>query len=68
MAMGYKVLSMNITALPRVKSVIRNITFVQAENLLAKALLAEDSEEVKSMIDMELYNAGVERLLRSSRG
>ena len=67
MAMGYKVLSMNITALPRVKSVIRNITFVQAENLLAKALLAEDSEEVKSMIDMELYNAGVERLLRSSR-
>lgn len=67
MAMGYKVLSMNITALGRVKSVIRNITFEQAELLLEKALQAEDSKAVKSMIDMELYNAGVERLLRSAR-
>jgi phosphotransferase system, enzyme I, PtsP len=67
MAMGYKVLSMNITALGRVKSVIRNITFEQAESLLEKALQAEDSKSVKSMIDMELYNAGVERLLRSAR-
>lgn len=67
MAMGYKVLSMNITALGRVKSVIRNITFEQARLLLAKALETEDSKAVKSMIDMELYNAGVERLLRSAR-
>lgn len=67
MAMGYKVLSMNITALGRVKSVIRNITFEQAELLLEKALQAKDSKAVKSMIDMELYNAGVERLLRSAR-
>jgi phosphotransferase system enzyme I (PtsP) len=67
MAMGYKVLSMNINALGRVKSVIRNITFKQAELLLEKAMQAEDSKAVKSMIDMELYNAGVERLLRSAR-
>lgn len=67
MAMGYKVLSMNINALGRVKSVIRNITFQQAEELLYRALQAEDSEAVKSMIDMELYNAGVERLLRTAR-
>ncbi len=68
MAMGYKVLSMNITALGRVKSVIRNITLEQSELLLAKALQAESDNEVKAMIDMELYNAGVERLLRSARG
>ncbi|PCJ43656.1 MAG: phosphoenolpyruvate--protein phosphotransferase [SAR86 cluster bacterium] len=67
MAMGYKVLSMNITALGRVKSVIRNVTMEQAKLLLAKAMQAEDSETVKSMIDMELYNAGVERLLRSAK-
>ncbi len=67
MAMGYKVLSMNINALSRVKSVIRNISFQQAEELLYRALQAEDSETVKSMIDMELYNAGVERLLRTAR-
>ncbi len=67
MAMGYEMLSMNITALGRVKSVVRNITLEQAQALLAKALLAEDSTAVKSMIDMELYNAGIERLLRSAR-
>ena len=67
MAMGYDVLSMNITALGRVKSVIRNVTITQAKLLLEKAMQAEDSEEVKSLIDMELYNAGVERLLRSAR-
>ena len=67
MAMGYKVLSMNITALGRVKSVIRNITMEQAKLLLVKAMQAEDSETVQSMIDLELYNAGVERLLRSAR-
>jgi phosphotransferase system enzyme I (PtsP) len=67
MAMGYDVLSMNINALGRVKSVIRNVTFEQSKLLLAKAMQAEDSEEVKSMIDMELYSAGVERLLRSAR-
>jgi len=67
MAMGYKVLSMNITALGRVKSVIRNVTMEQARVLLEKAMQAENSEAVKSMIDMELYNAGVERLLRSAR-
>lgn len=68
MAMGYRVLSMNINALGRVKAVIRNVSFEQSKILLAKALLAEDSEAVKSMIDLELYNAGVERLLRTARG
>ena len=67
MAMGYDVLSMNINALSRVKSVIRNVTIKQTKLLLEKVMQAEDSEEVKSLIDMELYNAGVERLLRSSR-
>ena len=67
MAMGYDVLSMNINALGRVKSVIRNVTIKQTKSLLEKVLQAEDSEEVKSLIDMELYNAGVERLLRSAR-
>ena len=67
MAMGYEALSMNINALGRVKSVIRNVTIKQTKSLLEKALQAEDSEKVKSLIDMELYNAGVERLLRSAR-
>jgi phosphotransferase system enzyme I (PtsP) len=67
MAMGFDILSMNATNLLRVKSVIRNLTFVQAQELLHKALEQEDTDSVKALIDQELVNAGVERLLRSSR-
>jgi phosphotransferase system enzyme I (PtsP) len=67
MAMGYDVLSMNATSLLRVKSVIRNFTYQQAEELLNKVLAEEDTEAVKALVDLELYNAGVDRLLRTSR-
>jgi len=67
MAMGFDILSMNATNLLRVKSVIRNLTFVQAQELLHKALEQEDTDSVKALIDQELVSAGVERLLRSSR-
>lgn len=67
MAMGFDILSMNATTLLKVKSVIRNVTLVQAKQLLKKVLQEEDAESVKALVDLELYNAGVERLLRSSR-
>jgi len=67
MAMGYEVLSMNATSLLKVKSVIRNVTFQQAKDLLEKVLEQEDTEAVKALVDIELYNAGVDRLLRTSK-
>lgn len=67
MAMGYDVLSMNATSLLKVKSVIRNISFQQSVDLLNKVLAEEDTEAVKALVDIELYNAGIERLLRTSR-
>ncbi|MEX2365791.1 MAG: putative PEP-binding protein, partial [Pseudohongiellaceae bacterium] len=67
MAMGYDILSMNATNLLKVKSVIRNFTMQQARELLARVLEEESTEGVKAMLDFELYNAGVDRLLRSSR-
>jgi len=67
MAMGYDVLSMNATSLLKVKSVVRNVTFQQARDLLEKVLAEEDTEAVKALVDIELYNAGVDRLLRTSR-
>jgi phosphotransferase system enzyme I (PtsP) len=66
MAMGYEVLSMNATSLLKVKSVIRNVTFQQAKELLEKVLAEDDTEAVKALVDIELYNAGVDRLLRTS--
>jgi len=67
MAMGYDMLSMSATSLLKVKSVIRNVTYEQAQELLDKVLDEEDTEAVKALVDIELYNAGVERLLRTSR-
>ncbi len=67
MAMGFEQLSMNATSLLKVKSVIRNVTFQQARDLLDKVLAEEDTEAVKALVDIELYNAGVDRLLRTSR-
>lgn len=67
MAMGYDVLSMNATTLLKVKAVIRSLTFSAAKQLLEQVMTMDDAQMVRSCIDMALYNAGVDRLLRSSR-
>jgi phosphotransferase system enzyme I (PtsP) len=67
MAMGFEILSMNATNLLKVKSVIRNLTLYQAREMLNKVMAQEDTQAVKAVMDIELHNAGVGRLLRSSR-
>jgi phosphotransferase system, enzyme I, PtsP len=67
MAMGYDILSMNATNLLKVKSVIRNISSQQAQNMLERALQMEDTQSVKDMMEQELDSIGVGRLLRSSK-
>lgn len=66
MAMGFDILSMNATNLLKVKSVLRNFSISQAKDLLERVLQEDSTEAVKAMIDFELYNAGIDRLLRSS--
>jgi len=67
MAMGFDVLSMNATTLLKVKAVIRSMTFSAAQQLLEQVMAMDDAQMVRSCVDMALYNAGVDRLLRSSR-
>ena len=67
MAMGYDVLSMNAASLLKVKSVLRSITLEVAEKLLENVMQLDDAQMVRSAVDLALYNAGVDRLLRSSR-
>lgn len=67
MAMGYDVLSMNAASLLKVKSVLRSITLEVAEELLENVMQLDDAELIRSAVDLALYNAGVDRLLRSSR-
>jgi phosphotransferase system enzyme I (PtsP) len=67
MAMGFDVLSMNASTLLKVKAVIRSITLSTAKELLEQVMQMDDAQMIRSCVDMALYNAGVDRLLRSSR-
>jgi len=67
MAMGFDILSMNATTLLKVKSVIRSMTMEGAQDLLDQVMELDDAQMIRSAVDLALYNAGVDRLLRSSR-
>jgi len=66
-AMGFDVLSMNAGALLKVKSVIRSLSMETAQDLLDQVMGLDDAQSIRSAVDLVLYNAGVDRLLRSSR-
>ena len=63
MAMGYDVLSMNATNLPKVKWVIRNIKRSQARRMLARVLKMNHAGEIEQFMRQELINAGLERVV-----
>lgn len=67
MAMGFDVLSMNAANLLKVKSVLRSISLAVAQDLLQQVMTMDDAQMIRSAVDLALYNAGVDRLLRSSR-
>lgn len=64
MAMGFDVLSMNATNLPKVKSVIRGVTFARAKELLAEVMIMSSGDEIREHIARELRDAGLTRLIR----
>jgi phosphotransferase system enzyme I (PtsP) len=64
MAMGYDVLSMNATNLPKVKSVIRGITFEHAKQLLSQVMRMSNGEQIREHIARELQESGLTRLIR----
>ncbi|WP_111642648.1 phosphoenolpyruvate--protein phosphotransferase [Marinimicrobium alkaliphilum] len=64
MAMGYDVLSMNATNLPKVKAVIRSITMEQAESLLDEVMVLSDADQVTDKVNQALRDAGATRLIR----
>lgn len=66
-AMGFDVLSMNASTLLKVKSVVRSVSMEVAKDLLEQVSELDDAQTIRSAIDMVLYNAGVDRLLRTSR-
>ena len=63
MAMGYDVLSMNATNLPKVKKAIRGISLEQAENILDEVMVLEDAESVNRCLDRLLSGSDLARHL-----
>ena len=62
MGMGYESLSMNAASLPKVKSVIRNFTLSQAQQMLQDALQQAGADGVQQVIQDNLKAAGLTRL------
>lgn len=67
MAMGFDVLSMNATTLPKVKSVIRSITLQQAEALLAQVMTFSDAESINECVETALQSWGFANLRRPAQ-
>lgn len=63
-AMGYDSLSMNITNLPRVKSIMRAITAAEAAALLDSVMTMHQPKEIRSAVYQLLDQKGVTRLYR----
>ncbi len=67
MAMGYDVLSMNATNLPKVKWVIRNIKRSQARRMLAKVLKMGHVKDIEAYMRQEMIDAGLGRVVPRHR-
>jgi phosphotransferase system enzyme I (PtsP) len=67
MAMGYHVLSMNATHLPKVKWVIRNIKRSDARRMLARVLRMDNAHDIEAFMHEQLRAAGLEKVLPHDR-
>jgi phosphotransferase system enzyme I (PtsP) len=63
LAMGYEVLSMNATSLPRVKRVIRAITASEAEALLAEVLQMDSAQQIEARLEHFLRERDLQQLV-----
>ncbi|WP_419812233.1 phosphoenolpyruvate--protein phosphotransferase [Bacterioplanoides sp.] len=63
MAMGYDLLSMNATNLPKVKSIIRGINQQWAKELLAEVMQMDSAPIIVATIQLSLEKAGFSRII-----
>ncbi|MCR9185547.1 MAG: phosphoenolpyruvate--protein phosphotransferase [Halieaceae bacterium] len=68
MAMGYGVLSMNATALPRVKKSLRSLTHAEARELLAEVMLLEHAGAVQSRLQTFMAAHGLQQFIHAPLG
>ena len=66
LAMGYDSLSMNATHIPRVKWLIRNLSYKSCQELLVAVLAMEDATEIVDFVRNHLQQASVGKVLAST--
>ena len=64
MAMGFDVLSMSATNLPKVKSIIRKITLKRSKELLEEVMKIDNADAIIEAIEMALEEEGLSRVFR----
>lgn len=67
MAMGFDSLSMSSTNIPKVKSMLRQITLVKAKEILDEVLKQDDPQVIKSIINLELSTLGLQRVITGTK-
>ena len=67
LGMSIDSLSASVAALPRLKWVIRNFSKIEAEDLVAKALVMKDAHVIKILLTNALEEKGLGGLIRAGR-
>ena len=65
LAMGYDVLSMNATSLPKVKKALRNLRLDEARDLLAEVMVMDYGSEISRRLELFLTEHGMEKFIHS---
>ncbi|MAA70706.1 MAG: phosphoenolpyruvate--protein phosphotransferase [Bermanella sp.] len=63
MAMGYDMLSMNATNVPRVKSVLRSTDLIYAQEVLSDVMQLDSAQVIGSTLELALNKLGQSRML-----
>ncbi|MFC3607540.1 phosphoenolpyruvate--protein phosphotransferase [Stutzerimonas tarimensis] len=63
MAMGFDSLSMNATNLPKVKSLLRQVSLQDSRELLARVQQLDNPKIIQSTLQLSLRNLGLSRLI-----
>ncbi len=61
--MGYDVLSMNATHIPKVKWMIRNMTLVGCRRILSRVLKMHDADEILQYIHIQMAEFGLQKVV-----
>ena len=65
LAMGYDVLSMNATSLPKVKKALRNVHLGEARDLLEEVMSLDRAGEVHQHLERFLTEHGMEKFIHN---